>query len=380
MDAPPAQDSSKHILNALDTDCIEEILRKISNINDFLRAAQVCQQFQQSAKAVFHSNFRAKFRRPHFPNIISRATIQLRTIRILKREWYSPYDFNLPVDCAEEFLRIFGSQLQYLRICSTLNQEHDDNLFKLIAKFAGKSLKGLELHKFNVVDFGQTQFLALEHLTLFNEIVAFSRNFKRCSSQLISLSIIGRLKLTKEPRFIQHMPRLVAVKFGLCEMTDNMLVEFLSLNPQLEELHISSILTSLSASVFRAICKYSQNLNCLSLDFEKGISLDMNLLGMNLLGTLLKLTKCRIERVDSIDAVINAFARANIPIEFLDVFGNHFSGEHLMTINTLKVLHMTSSNKSCTVPKILFKTQPSVKNLTVTYRDGYVSQTKKFVR
>lgn len=378
MDAPPAQDSSKHILNALDTDCIEEILRKISNINDFLRAAQVCQQFQQSAKAVFHSKFQRNTRQPWFQSILSRAQVQLLTIRIVKREQCLT-DNDLPVDCVEEFLCIFGSQLNYLSIYTTLNRENDDNLLKLIAKFAGKSLKGLqlnssvnELNKLNV-DFGQTQFLALEDISLVGKIGM--RNFKRCSSKLISLRISASLKLTKEPWFIQHMPRLVAVSFMVNEMTDNMLADFLSLNPQLEELDICCWGSSLSASVFSNICKYSKNLNFLDLRIEKLVSEDMNLLA-----SLLKLTRCHIYNVDSIDAVINAFARANIPIESLVVDGNRFSGEHLMTINTLKMLMMTSSNKSCTVPEILLKTQPSLKNLTVTYTDGCVRQTKKFVR
>lgn len=45
-------------------------------------------------------------------------------------------------------------------------------------------------------------------------------------------------------------------------------------------------------------------------------------------------------------AVINAFAKGNVPIECLRLVGSRFSGENFMTINTLKMLHLTIHNGS----------------------------------
>lgn len=45
----PAQDSLKHLLNILNDDCIQEILRKLTNASDFLNAAKTCQRFQVNA-------------------------------------------------------------------------------------------------------------------------------------------------------------------------------------------------------------------------------------------------------------------------------------------------------------------------------------------
>lgn len=42
----PHQASSKHILNALDNDCIQEILRRLNNFEDALNIAETCVKFQ----------------------------------------------------------------------------------------------------------------------------------------------------------------------------------------------------------------------------------------------------------------------------------------------------------------------------------------------
>lgn len=118
METPPEQDSPKHILNTLCTDCIEEIFRKIPNVNDLLQAAQVCQRFQQSAKAVFQSKFQSKYHVcKHFPQLYLNCKSPYKKIEIRRFVDGKFRDVNrhvVPFDQAEEFLRVFGSQLHYL--------------------------------------------------------------------------------------------------------------------------------------------------------------------------------------------------------------------------------------------------------------------------
>lgn len=55
---PPPQDSPKHILNALNDKCIQQIFSYLisGGILDFFSAAEVCKKFQENAKACFPSH------------------------------------------------------------------------------------------------------------------------------------------------------------------------------------------------------------------------------------------------------------------------------------------------------------------------------------
>lgn len=352
MDAPPEQDSPKHILNALNAHCIEEIFCKISNVNDLLQAAQVCQQFQQSAQVS-----------------------QLLHKRIVICDPCDIYEFHssykVPFDQAEAFLSIFGSQLKKLGLKSTSNQERDDKLFKSVANLAGKSLKELNLCDFDI-DFEQTQFLALQELTLFRVV---ARNFNRCS-QLKLLDIHGFKRMEKlfGSWYIQQMPLLVSVRFeAINDLTDDMFAEFLSLNPQLEKLNVRDC-NFLSASTLRTICTHSQNLVDLHVNSRKIFRFPE--LDLNMLGTLQKLTRCTLNRIVSVDAVINAFASSNVPIEYLHLSGDRFSDENLMTINTLISMRLDISNGLITLPKNLLRTQPALTRLWYINENGTSSMSE----
>lgn len=54
---PPQQDSSLHILTALDDDCIREILLRL-DIIELTKAADVCVRFNQLAKRVFDVKYK----------------------------------------------------------------------------------------------------------------------------------------------------------------------------------------------------------------------------------------------------------------------------------------------------------------------------------
>lgn len=49
MQIPAAEGSTRHILNVLNDDCIQAILRKLPNINDYLNAVEVCSRFRYNA-------------------------------------------------------------------------------------------------------------------------------------------------------------------------------------------------------------------------------------------------------------------------------------------------------------------------------------------
>lgn len=156
------------------------------------------------------------------------------------------------------------------------------------------------------------------------------------------------------------MSPLASVEFCVPNMTDEMLAKFLYLNPQLEQLSVVRYgsVNSLSTSMLHTICTYSQNLEYLRMESKKISSL-------NILGMLQKLKSCFLHSVDSVDAVINAFAKGNVPIECLRLVGSRFSGENLLTINTLKILNLTIHNGFSIVSEILLRTQPALEDLKV---------------
>lgn len=225
MDAPPAQNSPQHILNVLDDDCIEEIMRRLTNLNDLINAAEVCQRFQNAAKICFK-----KF--------------QSRHQKIVIGSQYFGYDRNwiVPFARADNFLYIFGSQLLCVCVNATLNEAHNVWIVKLIAEFAGKSLKELVLQNCDI-DFIQMKFSVLERLIIYNTM---PHNLHICS-QLKFLQITlqcpfsHRGDLTNQGSwYIQRIPTLKTVQFyGISDLTDAMFAEFLSLNPQLEELKMA---------------------------------------------------------------------------------------------------------------------------------------------
>lgn len=343
MDAPPAtQDSPKHILNVLVNDCIVEIFRRFRDINDLLSASEVCQRFQQSAIICFQSRFKGR-------------------IKICPNVGRFPFSDELSFARAPIFLDIFGSYLQDLHIETGLD-EWDDELFKLIAKTAGKSLKLLvisierfEKCKIPSVDFEGTQFVALEKLILRR---VSTRNFHQMS-QLKSLSLWGFYNV--ELWFIQQMPLLEKVDFHEIDgLTDNLFEEFLSLNPQLKTLHLRAC-RNLSVLCIQSICTYLQNLEQLHFDLH-GLELSPNV-DLNLLGTLKMLKRCILPPIGSVETVINVFAENDVPVEHLFLDECYFLGGKLLSLNTLKSLSITYSfdmNISCLVN--LFKTQPTLED------------------
>lgn len=58
MDTPPAQDSPNHILNALSDYCIQLILRRLDDKEDFWSVAEVCKRFRANAISCYPTEFR----------------------------------------------------------------------------------------------------------------------------------------------------------------------------------------------------------------------------------------------------------------------------------------------------------------------------------
>lgn len=139
---PPSQDSSQHILNALNDKCIQRILSYlIGDIRDFLSAAEVCKKFQDNAKKCF-------------PSIYA--------------DFYmgQEMDYHLPMYRVQTFLSIFGHLIESLKWIRNRQNTFESEIFNAIADFCGNSLRRLFIHRHDLDFIIASQFKSLDELTL----------------------------------------------------------------------------------------------------------------------------------------------------------------------------------------------------------------------
>lgn len=290
---PPTHDSPKNIINILNNDCIQEVLRLLKNMRDFVNAASVCTRFQENAKECFPSAF--------------------KNLRINDAD---DTPRSLPSSCVPAFLRIFGHFIQSIEWSWTQDQEHDDDILNTIAEFCGKTLTELTVygHKLNFNT--ASPFEVLEKLELYDATIY----------DLGPLAPLKSLKLT----FVKindcdwlakEFPNLQEAKFyAFHKLRDQMLTEFLRLNPQLQSLELICC-RRITTSVFQNIGTCSPNLTNIGFEPCKGLqsTFDTNMVHLS---DLRKLKSLHIEcHRFSGKALLNSLAENCVPIENLIVEG-----------------------------------------------------------
>lgn len=149
----PAVDSPENILNALNNDCVQEILRRLP-IKDFLNAAQTCKRFRKNAKECF----------PYKSFYI-----------------FSDYRQNekrlLPIHQVKDFLIIFGHLIKKIYWLDTskwksiFSGNNRNDITDAIADYCGETLIELEIIN-QLIEFKKdTRFNSLEYLYLKNVTV-----------------------------------------------------------------------------------------------------------------------------------------------------------------------------------------------------------------
>lgn len=153
VEIPPSQDSPKHILKALNEDCIQLILRKLENVRDFLNAAETCTRFQANAKITFRA--------------------QYKEIRIDELKYYNKSidRYTVTLDRLDSFLSIFGHLIMELHYI-VLFFDKDNEILNMIADYCGKTLNKLRVGptiggKYHSIYFNtRSKFQALEELEI----------------------------------------------------------------------------------------------------------------------------------------------------------------------------------------------------------------------
>lgn len=304
-----------HMLSILDDNCIEKIFGYFLQLEDLLSVAQVCRQFQKCAKNCFQTQFKCIY--------IDAEKSMLHYLT-----------FNR----AQEALRIFGHLIESLTFMSTRDAERDDLIFKLIARYCGKTLKELSVIECNP-NFKHTRFHALEKLYFES---ASPQNF-RLKSSLKYLRINADDFMSHEPWFVLKMPQLEQMEFVAAnELTDDILTNFLTQNSQLKYLKVQHCTRLSSETIIQIISKCTPNLIKLNI-FTQYLS-DENLQNIVALKKLKSLNLCFS---GSFEKLIKVFAENNTPIEELSINlkGDvHYQCGTMMALKTLKHLNIRTSN------------------------------------
>lgn len=351
MDAdPPAQDSPKNILNILDDDCIEEILRRLKKLEDLLNAASACKRFRETAKSL-----KWMFR-----------SVAIEDVRHI---WIAATIVS--AELAPTLLRNFGHLIESVEWKPKRNRERNDEMFKLIVKFCGKTLKRLVISNYNPQFNKRNRLQALERLELYE---ARPKNF-RLDSHLKYLRI--RLSsLKQQPWFIRPFPHLENVRFELMKLTDDMLTKFLSFNQQLRVLQTDAD-TLLSPMVLESIGHYSRNIETLHIHSFNFMEFESTIINEKLLylNALRKLMDFWLRGELSLELLLNMFAENGAPIWSLGIFLTPIdTAPSFPTIKTLNNLHIRCPHGISDDFLInLVKSQSALKTLSIINEDRTVT-------
>lgn len=240
---PPEEVSPKHILNALNNDCIKEIFRRFNTIDDFLRAAEVCIQVQQNARQCFPSIYKVFY------------------LSNQEHSWNNevkPY-LVLPLSRVQMFLGIFGDLIEkiawgypyesfpYINTFPPMrfnqgvkeDREYDENNLRILADHCGKTVKEMQIRG-RFIDFNiMHKFQALEKLDIYLCGNIYVKTHKPgLFSKLKSLTmtrIFGQCADWLQKKF----PNLIeAIFFTNFPGDQNTIIQFIKKNPQLQRLRL----------------------------------------------------------------------------------------------------------------------------------------------
>lgn len=317
----PVQDSPKHILNALNDDCIQEILRKLTDASDFLSATETCQQFQMNALQCYPSKFK---------------NLSL-SVENKSTDWHT----GLVMSLASNYLKIFG----HLIIDLKLIDDFEEGTLNMIANYCGETLLMLDIE-------------GNENTTAnFNALSKF-KNLKiiQISSVLIdSMELpenlhrirVCDMRVQEDMQFLlKTFPNLKSADFfGIANLNQTTLNAFITFNPELRELCILNC-QKLKSSVLNDISDRLSNLTHLIISLIEDMTIP------EYIGFVTHLSRLQQLRYLSIiffslypaNILIDALV-ANIPkIEFLSICNCYNLREAvtgLLELSFLKILDLT---------------------------------------
>lgn len=309
---PPAQNSTEHILNSLNNDCIQSIFDRIENIRDYLSAAETCIRFQENAKNAFRLNYK-----------------KVNIIRLYK---------NGSIGEVQRFLNIFGHLIMDIHFAASqqlIDQTSANEIHNMIADYCGKTLTKYSIASNNLL----LNFKTRSALQALKELEVYNINIYNFEYHLqISRLIVDGPDTNFFDWLIQPFPLLETAAFiALHKMQPNQAIDFLKSNPQLRCLDIRHG-TQLTPLIFENIGTFTPNLEKLFYFLHVDCSSDFNDYLVNI--SNLRKLKCLVilPRNDvPIDRLVDALIEKNVPIEKFGIFEKYHL-VHELNLPQLKLL------------------------------------------
>lgn len=299
---PPAQDSPKHILNALDDYCIQSIFSRLDFI-DLYNAAETCTRFRANVLLTF------------------------RTLR--QCDLIINYNYNGHLITNNSFE------------LNDKNGKRVNDFPNMIADYCGKTLRKFVIGKCdylgqpNTANFNtRSPLQALTELEIINVDVY---NFKY-HSQLKKLVIIGST-IHNFNWFIQPFSKLKIVKFmALHKLQMQQAFEFLKLNPQLKNLNFM-LCKKITPKIIRGFIRFTPNLEKLSLCFvhTRTACLNEHLVRIS---NFPNLKYFYVESFNEIhvESLIDSFIEYGVPMEVLGINSKKYYSTSKLNVLKMKLL------------------------------------------
>lgn len=329
--AVPAQDSPMNILNILDDYSIEAILVRLTNVNDFYTAAQVCIRFQDNAKSCFPRQFKS---------VIFNDDCVRDTKDSLK---------SLPLKSMKGFLKLFGQSIESIHWIGVkplfgIIQFIDKNTLDMIAYYCGKTLIELKI-KWNHINFyTSSKFMKLEKLemtgTCFKNFNSFSHPHRHLKQlKLFDCPIDNFGWMTERFMYLERIILVIAnKKFAPSEQS---MSKFIRLNQQLRELRLVNPHTFVPRTILHDICMHMRELECLILESSNDFW-SSDIVHLN---KLTHLKSVGISMVQTFKLAETLLLQTSMPIEAMNI--KNFDDAFVQLISkkkTLKKVHIYGRN------------------------------------
>lgn len=221
MEIVPTQNSPKHILVTLNDDCIQEVLRRVTNIRDFLSAATACKRFQENAKTCMAGQ--------HFKQLIIGETNKNGSAFSIDQSHSVLRKFGHLIDSVIWCGYRFGDEREFDEYDHFIDYEmdrrdEDQSVFDTIVECCSQHLEMLDISS-----------VRFDGLYLDIDVYPFQ------SLQKIRLADID--KYSNDEAFdwlMRNFPKLVEANFQRMDIEDADVTNFIKVNPQIKSLKILS--------------------------------------------------------------------------------------------------------------------------------------------
>lgn len=296
MHDPPGEDSPRHMLNMLNNYCIQAIFERINDVRDYHSAANVCTLFQANAIKCFPVRFK---------DLVIEDDDALLAIR-------GP-SIEIPLSAAKNYLKILGAQIQSLSWCC---QTNGNDVLNTIAEYCGKTLLSLRS------EYPHTNWTnILPHLTALEKLDVEISNLTNFELHLPLKHLRLVFGMRPDPVnawFIQNFPQLESFTLNFMKnLTNDMVIDFLNLNPQLRCLKIHYCF-KVGTDIFNDIGRRLPHLEEIGFESNSNITFDENI---RQLRHLKKLKSLSLAANVPVDEVMQLLVENQIPIEQLAIDG-----------------------------------------------------------